>query len=1400
MGEPSRKELLDELAELRLRLEEAEATLRAIRQGEVDALVVSGPEEGRIYTLEGADQSYRLLVESINEGAATLSRDGKILYANRRLAEMLKTPLERVIGSFFHNYLALRDRQWFEALLLQGHQGQNRGEVALQAADGALVPSFISLSNMPLEDSPDRVCLVVTDLTEQKRQEEILAVGRLCRAILEQAEQAIVVCNARGIITHASQAAQRLRGNLLMQQVEKALPLRLPVQANATGHPAEEAFPLARVLQGEIYQDLEAILPGRDGQEFHVVLNAGPLMDENGMVLGCVLSLTDITARKQAEEALRTQARILKSMAEGVTVTDSRGIIIYTNPAFNAMFGYSPGELVGQHSNILNHYPPEENLIVVKEILRQVNSTGVWFGEFHNRKKDGTAFFTSARVSALTVGAKKLFISVQEDITARKRAEQALRESRDDLNRAQAVARTGSWRLNVRENKLTWSEECCRIFGIPPKTPMTYETFLGTLHPEDRNYVHRQWMAALRGEPYNIEHRIIVGDQVKWVRERAQLEFDQKGRLVGGFGTTQDITERKQAEQELARQKELLQGIIDNIPVMLTIYDPSLKTFRFNQEFRKLLGWTEEEVDVDNPMALFYPDPYYRQQVQEFMQSLEPGWRDFQVTAKDGSVVDSAWANIRLTDDTQIGIGIDIRERKRAEESIKRQQAILQGINRIFHEALTCETEEDLGRTCLTVVEEITASQFGFISEINEAGLLDGIVISDPGWAACQMAGPEEAVLFRSGHIHGIYGWVLNNGQPLIANDPATHPDRIGVPEGHPRLTAFLGVPLKLGDRTIGLVGLGNKAGGYTSTDQEAAETLSVAIVEAFQRQRAEKALRRAYDKLEDLVAERTAALRLANQQLLWEIEGRRESEASFTAFMQHLPGAAVMRDIQGRYTFANEAWEQLAGKKRKEWLWNTADEIWPPELAKKFKDLDFHILSTGQAVEHIEELELADGRHYFLVNRFPILDESGLPYMVGAIAIDITARHQAEMEIERQAAVLNGIHRIFWEALTCETEEELGRTCLAVAEELTDSRFGFIDNVNDQGCFDALAFSDPGWFSCRIPDVADLTHLRNIKPVGLLDESIRGGKPLIANHPSTHPAAAGIPEGHPPLTAFLGMPLIYGKQTVGLIGLGNKAGGYNFTDQETMEILAPTIVEALMHHRARRDLKRSEGKMRRLADQLLTAQENERKRLAAELHDELGHALLTLKISLSSIAKQLLPEQENLEQEIQKQLAYINDVINEIRRLYHDLSPGDLEDLGLTRTLRTLVEDFAGLQKHIAWEVDLPDLDRLFPLPVQTIIYRLVQEALTNIGKHAHPERIMVSAAPKGAQVNFFIEDNGFGFDLSEVLDSASGLGLAAMEERLNMVGGSFRIWSEKGSGTRLFFSIPVLPENCKP
>ncbi len=527
------------------------------------------------------------------------------------------------------------------------------------------------------------------------------------------------------------------------------------------------------------------------------------------------------------------------------------------------------------------------------------------------------------------------------------------------------------------------------------------------------------------------------------------------------------------------------------------------------------------------------------------------------------------------------------------------------------------------------------------------------------------------------------------------------------------------------------------------------------------------------------------------------------EARGRLIEILEATPDFVGIADYHGKLQYLNRAGRAMVG-------------IGADEDIAKLKVLDLHPQEIHQLIMEVGAptavregvwqaagltLRHRDGREIpvsqvILAHK----DQTGRVQFFSTVARDISDIKEAQASILRHTAIVNGINRIFKEALVSRTEEELGQTCLTVAEELTASPFGFIDKVDEKGNFMVLAASSPDGDQGGLAPEAGFTHLGYINSVDLLRQPVQEGVPLLMNAPASPPELA-TPQGQPPLTAFLGVPLTYRAKPLGLIGLANKTGGFTPTDQETVQNLAPAMVEALMHRRAEEALKASESKLRYLADQLLTAQENERKRLASELHDELGHALLALKLHLSAVERKMLPEQEDLKKELRSQLDYINEVIQEVRRLYHDLSPGDVEDLGLTKALVALVNDFAGHFPQTEWQVDLGDLEGVFSLPVQTIIYRLIQEALTNIGKHANCTVVTISSRKEHDRVRLTVQDNGVGFNLDSLNSRAGrGVGLVAMEERLNMIGGSFAIESREQQGTTLSFTIPTLPEGEKP
>jgi PAS domain S-box-containing protein len=261
--------------------------------------------------------------------------------------------------------------------------------------------------------------------------------------------------------------------------------------------------------------------------------------------------------RRRAEEKLWWSERRYRSFIEVTNqwawVTNPTGLVVEDIPALRAFTGQTCEQARGNGWADALH--PDDVHRTLEVWNRAVSTKTPYETEYRMRRHDGVYRVLLARGVPILDdrGSVIEWVGTCIDVTERRAAEQDLRRSREDLDRAQSVGQIGSWRLDVRHNVLTWSDENHRIFGVPKGTPMSYEFFLSTIHPDDRQHVDSQWAAGLRGEPYDIEHRILVDGRVKWVREKAYLEFDEAGRLLGGFGITQDITARKQAEDELRR-------------------------------------------------------------------------------------------------------------------------------------------------------------------------------------------------------------------------------------------------------------------------------------------------------------------------------------------------------------------------------------------------------------------------------------------------------------------------------------------------------------------------------------------------------------------------------------------------------------------------------------------------------------------------------------------------------------------------------------------------------------------------------------------------------------------------------------------------------------------------------
>lgn len=290
--------LRSRLAEAESRLSDALEVVAAIQSGEVDAVVVSGPEGEQVFTLKGAESAYRALVEAMNEGAATIGFDGTLLYCNQRLANMLGFSLEEIMGRPFGDLIGASAMETVKPLFDRALNGLPAvADVEIPSADGRIVATHISISRMKT-DEPTALCVVVTDVTESKKWEDLISAGKLTNSILDSSAEGIAVCDETGHIVSVNAVLKRLCGsNPILQHFDKAFPLELA----DSGEPAA-FFAIASALARPI-KSREVRLRRNDGSEYSLLLSSGQITNSSG-VAGCVLTLTDITGRKRIEEAL----------------------------------------------------------------------------------------------------------------------------------------------------------------------------------------------------------------------------------------------------------------------------------------------------------------------------------------------------------------------------------------------------------------------------------------------------------------------------------------------------------------------------------------------------------------------------------------------------------------------------------------------------------------------------------------------------------------------------------------------------------------------------------------------------------------------------------------------------------------------------------------------------------------------------------------------------------------------------------------------------------------------------------------------------------------------------------------------------------------------------------------
>ena len=367
-------------------------------------------------------------------------------------------------------------------------------------------------------------------------------------------------------------------------------------------------------------------------------------------------------------------------------------------------------------------------------------------------------------------------------------------------------------------------------------------------------------------------------------------------------------------------------------------------------------------------------------------------------------------------------------------------------------------------------------------------------------------------------------------------------------------------------------------------------------------------------------------------------------------------------------------------------------------------------------------------------------------------------------------------------------------------AAAISKAQYSALGVYDDAGAI--TSFVHYGMDAATVKRIGELPH-----GLGLLGRTIVTDTPIRLHDLCADDRSVGFPAHHPPMHTFIGVPIVRRDRRYGNLYVTDKLGGEAFSaeDEELVVALAAfaaCAIEGVMlveSERARTDAvvqqmvtEERENARRELLGAVIAAQEAERTRVSRDLHDDIGQALTSVLLGLQLIDNTVRGEAGEVSQRVAELREIVADALRRTRKMAFDLRPAVLDDIGLDPALQRLVADVAARSGlTVDATVDGVSDHEGVAREVATVVYRVVQEALTNIVRHAGASRASVAVTVSSGRLRAIVEDNGVGFDSARLIDGH--LGLAGMRERAELVGGTIHVISQPGSGTTVVLEVPV-------
>ncbi len=998
-------------------------------------------------------------------------------------------------------------------------------------------------------------------------------------------------------------------------------------------------------------------------------------------------------------------------------------------------------------------------------------------------------------------------LDLEREALFRKRADQVLRKSEERFRMIFNYSPLGVIHFDENGTVLDCNERFLEIVGSPREKLIGFNMIHAMMDEKMRTAV----IAGLAGKPnyFEGEYASVTGRKTTAIRAMFSPTHAEDGKFLGAVGLFEDITDQKQAENAVRRTREFMDKVGNAITDPIFVKDRQHCHIMVNNAECTLIGRTRSEIlgksDYD-----FFPktqvDAFWEKEEAVF-DTGEENESEENITDAQGDMRTIVTKKTLISDDEGnkflVGIIRDITQRKRAELALQAAHQELRNILEFLPDATFVVNAEKKIISWNRAMEEMTGTRKEDMLGRGEYSyslpfygtrrpmLIDLVMSEDPEIETCyDFVKRIGRTVFGETYVPGTYrgrgAYLWSTAAPLLGTDGSitgfvqsirdiserkraeqnlkiseerfraifeSARDCIYIKDRsfryvlvNPAMEKLFGMPSEaiVGRNADYLYGeeAGRKVEEYDARVL-AGETVSRESTRPIQSEN--RTFHLIKTPIRDQTGEIVGICGIARDMTERKrIEEQLKSALNFLqVLMDTIPTPIFYKDVNGLYLGCNQAFAAFLGREKEDIVGKSVYDLAPRDLAEIYSKMDTALLWDSGLQVYETSLLYADGtRHDVIFSKSTFADAHGPAGIVGVI-LDITDRKRAEQDLResenRFRLMAESIQDVFWMGTpdfekifyaNSAFEKVWGRT----RQSLYDCALAFVEDVHPD---------DRPMLANEIAKLKNRgsffdTEYRIVQP--------DGSTKWVRNR------ASRIRDEHGNLDLVAG------------------------------------VARDVTERRATEDaLRQSEMELRFLSSKLLAAQEEERKKLAMELHDSLGASLVAIKISLEN-ARDQFAEHGGCVEWIDGVIALAQRSLDDARRIVMDLRPTVLDDLGLLPAIDWFCRQFSGIYPAFRIETKIKVQENKIPETLKIIIFRILQEAFNNIGKYSRAKSIKISLLRKKNLMELTIRDDGQGFDLSSALswdNGKRGLGLTSMKERTELSGGSFTIQSITGKGT---------------